>query len=460
MKKNFVYVAMLLIALLYFTKVNSAEIKKYAIEELLNPSKIGEDDFTKYDISTKILNNEFKLYEIGDLLICYYERKIKDIIVEKDHLNFQFNKESSELINKKISWRDDIKEDLLPQTKITQEEINKIALKEEKEDAEVLWSKLYIISPNSDIHRLSEATNDPCWVVWLRTKGVQKIKIYNAVSGQFLSYGIAPPATGFTFSGPWYSGPCSGSWDNWYLNAKYWFEQFGYPTVASMWPSRIEIQRQVENSDSKLFYEVAHGNSDTFASGCVDDQSFEFTYAYDIRNWISHSLKKSFIFLGSCEGMCYTGSNTFSYEFRKGSYEETVSIGYCGMSTQHCDSCWYVTIDWQNALFNYMKQKNTIKYSFDRASADYPSCIDPPACIRFAGDENYTLPVKEYMLLKKLTPHIEINWYPPSTSNIYYKLSLNDELQVLFNGVIPTVNHINALIDNNNYYYIFEPTSM
>jgi len=431
---------------------------KFSCENLLTAAKIGENDFYNYQISKKIINNEFKMYEIGNRIVCYYERKVGEIIFEKDFLNYQFNADDGELISKKIHWRDDVNENLASLVKISKEEINEIAMKQmfHAGEAEILWSKLYLISPQSDVFRVSNKANEPCWVVRLKVNEVQKIIIYNALTGEYIGEGIIPPESGFTFSGPWYSGQCSGSWDGWYLNAAYWFEQFGYPVSSAQWPPQKQLRSQVANSDSKLFYEIAHGNSDTFASGCTADNSFEFTYAYNIRDWIANSDKKSFIFLGSCEGMCYTGSNTFSYEFRKGSNENTVSIGYCGMSTEHCDSCWYSSIDWQNALFNYIKNGNKVKQAFDRASADYPLCIEPPACMRFAGDENFILPIKEYILMKKDFPHIEINWYPPNNSNILYKQSLLDEFQILYSQVYSTVKHNNVLLDSNNYFYAFE----
>mgnify|MGYP005839461171 CR=1 FL=1 len=234
----------------------------------------------------------------------------------------------------------------MPTINISQDEIQNIVLKslENIGKVDVLWSKLYLISPESDVHYLNREILNPCWVIRLRVNDKQMVQIYDAVIGDYVGTGIIPPDSAFSFSGPWYSGPCDGSWDSWYLSAADAFEQFEYLTSSRKWTSQDLLQDIVSDSDIKLFYEVAHGNSDTFTNGCTPEQSFEFTFAYDIRNWISHSDKKSFAFVGSCEGLCYTGSDTFSYEFRKGSNEQTATVGYCGMSTEHCDNCWYSSI--------------------------------------------------------------------------------------------------------------------
>jgi hypothetical protein len=105
--------------------------------------------------------------------------------------------------------------------------------------------------------------------------------------------------------------------------------------------------------------------------------------------------KMPFTFLGSCEGMCDTESGSFSYAFRKGSFDSTTTVGYCGMSETRCQICWAYSLDWQDALFNYMNQGWTVKAAFDQANADYPTCYNND-CMIFAGDESFaTVPVVE-----------------------------------------------------------------
>ncbi|OGF68326.1 MAG: hypothetical protein A2Y62_10280 [Candidatus Fischerbacteria bacterium RBG_13_37_8] len=454
------FTLLLLFLFAFFTILASTgfciEQKTYAINDLLVPSKIGHDDFIQYAIEEKVLKNEFKIYEIGDIIVCFYQRKIDNVIIEKDFLNYQFDRKTGALLKKLLHWRMDLVH--LPPITLSSNEANYLALSTVSGafQAEVLWSNLYIISPESDVYPLAQPTHNPCWIIRLQVNGNQRIDIYDAVTHEFLGNGIVPPEKGFSLSGPQYSNPCSGVWDSWYLNAEYWFVQLGYPTTATAWPRKKDLQSNVENPEVVLFYELAHGNSSTFVNGCPDGENYEFTYAWDIEEWLLNSPKKSFAFIGSCEGLCYITDNTFSYEFRKGSNENTATVGYCGMSTSHCDVCWSYSISWQSSLFNYMYNKYQVKTAFDRAGADYPWCVEDPACMRFAGDETHLVPVKQFLLIQKATPHLKLDWYPPNISRILYTQSMQEPFQLLFDGVTPSTYHFNALTDNNNYYYLFE----
>ena len=141
-----------------------------------------------------------------------------------------------------------------------------------------------------------------------------------------------------------------------------------------------------------MFYELAHGGSSYFANGCTGGTNFEYTTAGDIEMWIAAYPEMRFAFIGSCGGMCQTGDNSFSYEFRKGSITNTATVGYCGMAEDYCDLCWNYSVSWQDALFNYMYLGWTVKDAFDQAQADYPACAGSNNCMRFAGDENFRGP--------------------------------------------------------------------
>jgi hypothetical protein len=141
-----------------------------------------------------------------------------------------------------------------------------------------------------------------------------------------------------------------------------------------------------------MFYELAHGGSWSFAHGCIGGTSYEHTTANDIESWIAVYPEMRFTFIGSCGGMCDTGNDSFSYEFRKGSFTNTATVGYCGMAEIYCDLCWSYSVDWQDALFNYMYLGWTVKNAFDQAQADYPACAGTNNCMRFAGDINFSGP--------------------------------------------------------------------
>ncbi|MCK5596976.1 MAG: VCBS repeat-containing protein, partial [Candidatus Eisenbacteria sp.] len=109
-----------------------------------------------------------------------------------------------------------------------------------------------------------------------------------------------------------------------------------------------------------------------------------------IESWIANYGKMPFAFVGSCGGMCDTGNNSLSFEFRKGSSFETTTVGYCNMAAEFCGDCWNLSIHWQTALFGYMNEGYTVKAAHDQANADYPQC-GVPECMRFAGDPTFVV---------------------------------------------------------------------
>ena len=255
---------------------------------------------------------------------------------------------------------------------------------------DIQFTKLYIISPDSDVFPLDPTPENPCWVVRSTDMdtGYPVVTIIDAVTGEKLSNGVPPPANGFSLSGPQYENPCHGIWTAWYQNAESWFNTMGYPTEAVEWPTQSKVQSHIQNLDTSLFYELAHGSSYSFVNGCLDGSNYDFLFASDIETWISSYRKMPFAFIGSCDGLCNVSDGTFSYEFRKGSSTDTVTVGYCGMSEDYCYSCWVNSVDWQDALFSYMNNGNTVKKAFDSALADYPMCA---SCVRFAGDVNFNI---------------------------------------------------------------------
>ena len=93
----------------------------------------------------------------------------------------------------------------------------------------------------------------------------------------------------------------------------------GYSTEEIIWPEQWEVQDRVQSTTVAMFYELAHGGSSSFASGCIGGEAYETTFASEIESWIASYGKMPFAFVGSCGGMCDTGDNSLSFEFRKGS---------------------------------------------------------------------------------------------------------------------------------------------
>jgi hypothetical protein len=326
---------------------------------------------------------QFRETEINDKIVYFYQRKIGEAIVEKDFVVYQFDKNTGELLAKKVHWRDDLLE-YLPKMMIAKEQA------ESKVEGEVQFSRIYIISPESDVFPIEPAPKNPCWVVRSVDESNLIVTIIDAVNGEVLGNGVPPPYTGFSFSGPQYFDPCGGVWYDWYKNAEFWFNEMGYSTESAYWPTEEKIKSHIQSNETAMFYEVAHsgGKSTQFKSGCLNGNEPEYTYAYEIEEWIANYTEMPFTFLASCFSMCNTSDGTLSHEFRKGSTEDTVTVGYCNMSDEKCDLCWTYSLQWQNTLFSYMNQSYTVKYAFDQANVDYPACACAD-CMRFVGDNNF-----------------------------------------------------------------------
>jgi hypothetical protein len=141
----------------------------------------SDDLLWKYETGDK----EFKRFEIGDRIVYFHQRMIDGAIVEKDFINYQFDENTGGLLDKKVHWRTDLPEHI--NIKITKQQAESMA------EGEVKFSKLYIISPESDVFFIRPAPENPCWVVRSIKDGNPIISVIDAVTGKFLGYGISPP---------------------------------------------------------------------------------------------------------------------------------------------------------------------------------------------------------------------------------------------------------------------------
>jgi len=337
--------------------------------------EVMADDLTAM---SETYGTDFRRVEVGDLIVFYQQRTVDEAIVEGDYIVHQFDRTTGEFLQERIHWREDVPEQVVPL--ITREEAESMVY------GDIEFTKLYIISPESHVFPLIPVPQNPCWVVRSVYAGRPSITVIDAIQATILGYGVPPPHTAFSLSGPQYFQPCQYSWDDWYENAEYWFNTMGYSTEAIQWPTEEQVRSHVESCSTAMFYELAHGGSYSFASGCVGGVNGEYTYAFEIANWIADYSTVPFTFIGSCDGMCDTASGSFSYEFRKGSTENAVTVGYCHMSLPECDEAWTYSLAWQEALFGYMSLGYTVKAAFDQATADYPMCV---RCMQFAGDHDF-----------------------------------------------------------------------
>lgn len=331
---------------------------------------------------------EFKSIEIGDMIVFHHQRMIEEAIVEQDHIVYQLDKQTGRILKEIKKWREGLP-DKLPPDIISRDQAEAMV------EGVVQFSNLYYISPDTMVFKLEVTPTNPCWIVQsvILDTGHRIISIIDAVKGEFLGYGLGPPAayTAFSLSGPQSEGPCSGNWATFYQNAADWFDTMGYSTETAVWPLEPQIQGHVQSKHTALFYEIGHSQytqGDWFTSGCVGDSNYRATTATDIHDWMVGYTKMPFTFIASCYGMCQTGPGKLSYEFRKGSMLDTATVGFCNMSELECHNCWPSAYYWQDGFFNYLNQGWTMSNAYNQAIADKPWCTD---CILFVGDSDLTL---------------------------------------------------------------------
>ncbi len=325
----------------------------------------------------------FQRVEVGEKEIYYKMRTIDGAIVENDFVSYEFDKDSEVLLDTRQIARTEVPPSL-PDLKISKQEAESLV------DGQILNSQLYLIDEESDIFALDPAPENPCWVVKSSLNGITELTVVDALTGENLGKGIAPPGNGFVFSGPIYVIDCQGKWEAWVKNAEDWFEAMGYKSDLVYYPSVKQIEAYIQNPNTEVFFELAHGNETGFTHCCdgVDNN----VYAEDIKKWLENRDKMKFAFIGSCQGMCRTENDgTFSYAFRKGSNSETSTVGYCRMAADKCFNCWLESINWQDTLFDYLNKGLSVKQAFDNANTEYPMCAPPTSCMRFAGDPNLKL---------------------------------------------------------------------
>ena len=349
---------------------------------------IGDELLGKYEKSNLL----FKRMEIGNMIVYGHHRMIDDAIVEGDRINYQFNRDTKELKKKMVNWRDDLPEYLpIVISKEEAESIAKTVAKGKIMNASYWKTHLCYISPDSRRYPIKPMPKNPCWIVPIADdEGYNTdVIIIDAVEGEVLGHGVPVPSSGFSFSGPQNVPNCSGAWEKEYQNATYWFERMGYPTEAVLYPDEAKVKSHIQSYETAMLYEMAHGD---WFTGFQNDCSGKISPG-EIRAWIDDYTKMPFTFIHSCGGMCYTGLFSLSDAFRKGSTEDTVTVGTCFWDP-NCNLSECIPLDWQDALFNYMNQGWTVKKAFDQAVADFhPDCDD---CVRFAGDETFkVVPVVE-----------------------------------------------------------------
>ena len=133
-------------------------------------------------------DKKFERKEIGNTIVYWHQRMIDYAIVEGDYINYQFDKDTKELKERIINWRDDL--------------LEHIPSVISKEQAEAIAgggsATLYFISPESEVFQIKPVPKNPCWVVRKvvgadRGSNYYDMIVIGAVEGKILGYGIPPP---------------------------------------------------------------------------------------------------------------------------------------------------------------------------------------------------------------------------------------------------------------------------
>jgi len=367
MKYSLMYFA--IITLIFFT---SHRLQVFGQEKRVRVTSSQDTLLAKYDKSEKV----FTKLQIDSIISYFHRRMIGDAIVEKDYVRYQFNAKTGKLIDSTKKWREDLPESITP--------VYTPAQAESFVKDTVITSKLYIISPESQVFDIKPVPKNPCWVVWSRADGRITITIIDAITGVILGYGVPPPFQGFAFH-------CSDEdgWKKWRDNADEWFEQeMGYTIRRRTCACDNTVQNRIQSDDIAIFYEISHGSSGSVHQRCPDGCST--LTAHEVETWISDYSNIPFVFLASCEVMCIQTDGSMSFEFRKGSNVDIVIVGYCGMSTNNncLSDCWPDALDWQDELFSRMARGQSVGYAFSRANLAFPDCGGTNNCMRFVGDRN------------------------------------------------------------------------
>ena len=167
--------------------------------------------------------------------------------------------------------------------------------------------------------------------------------------------------------------------DPWAPMRNIWANQFtswGYNTWNVFAPSKSQFAEHLSDNDCKFVHIYAHGGPSIF-----DLQDGVTVRASDVETWLQNKNKKTFVMMYHCNGMCSVGPGSFSYAYRKGSLDKTVTIGKCGAGGRS-SGAWYLS------FFDKLDTGATFKEAYDCANADFPYLASH---MRFVGDESMTL---------------------------------------------------------------------
>jgi hypothetical protein len=325
------------------------------------------DDIDNIKNKTIVINKT-----IGFIIVRYWEHIIQEkFYVINDSILLHIDPITNEILFYKKSWTD-IKINLSIFDKQFFNPINHS------------WMR-YIIFPDErdckNIYRFNQNQSYP--IIGLEIRYINgNTKIYNQLGDQI---GIAVPAPSFeSFSISGYDqGNQHDPWRIWRENANKWFNKWFDKTITISTPSNEQVSAYINDPKVLFFYEIAHSGGLPNRFQTNGDKIY-YT-ANQLREDMMYRGPMKLAILCSCEAMKRVDEGTLSHEFRKGEFNDTITIGYKDMGNS---TGWYYSLDWQNAMFIYIDRGHTIKNAFLLASSIYPQIVDN---VVFVGDEKMRL---------------------------------------------------------------------
>ena len=301
---------------------------------------------------------------IGDRHVRYWEHVIDNIFVKNDSMLLHMNLEKVKILEFNKSW--------------SNLEFTSIKFNTGCFEGNILWKRKVVFPDEDDCEFFYTFYTEQqyplfCWEVRYEDGSTYYYNLNETPIGNSVN---APSEKGFVIQG---FGDLK--WRYWRENAQVWYAKW-YDSVNSISsPDIDQISYFIKNEtvNTEAFYVIAHSGG--LSSRFLANNDSYYTASqlhYDMENRKPMKLA----ILCCCSAMKYTGPGSLSYEFRKGTMNNTVTIGFHNMENS---PNWIQSLDWQDYMFQRIDKGFTVKKAYERACAKYPQIVD---YVRFIGDPN------------------------------------------------------------------------
>jgi hypothetical protein len=299
---------------------------------------------------------------IGDRYVRYWEHIIDNIFVKNDSMLLHMNLEKVKILKFNKSWSN---------LKVTSIKFNTGCF-----EGNILWKRKVVFPDEDDcglFYNFYSEQQYPlfCWEVRYEDGRTYYYNLNETPIGYSVT---APSEKGFIIQG--YG---DSKWRYWRENAQVWYDKWFDSINSISCPSINQISYFIKNEtvNTDAFYVIAHSGG-LYSRFLANNKSYYIAFQLHYDMEVRKPMKLAI--LCCCSAMSYTGPGSLSYEFRKGTMNDTVTIGYYNM--ENCPN-WIQSLDWQDFMFNRIDKGFTVKKAYDRACAKYPQISD---YVRFIGD--------------------------------------------------------------------------